>query len=294
MSGETLATYAEIIMGQSPASEFCNTNGEGLPLLNGPTEYGPHHPTPVQFTTDVRKTACAGDILFCVRGSTTGRMNWADQEYAIGRGVAAIRHKNGKEYQAFVRAVIEFGLSDLLMQATGSTFPNVSGQQLASLWCPTLDLPEQRVIAHILGTLDDGIELNRQMGATLEAMARAIFKEGLHQDSREHRLDDLCEIFDGPHATPRTVAQGPVFLGISNLLDGLLDLSDTRHVTEDDFVRWTKRVTPTSGDVVFSYETRLGQAARIPKGLRCCLGRRMGLLRAKEEKISPVTLLYAY
>ncbi len=37
-------------------------------------------------------------------------------------------------------------------------------------------LPEQRAIAHILGTLDDKIELNRRMNETLEAMARAIFK----------------------------------------------------------------------------------------------------------------------
>ena len=38
-------------------------------------------------------------------------------------------------------------------------------------------LPEQRTIAHILGTLDDKIELNRQMNQTLEAMARAIFQD---------------------------------------------------------------------------------------------------------------------
>ena len=37
-------------------------------------------------------------------------------------------------------------------------------------------LPEQRAIAHILGSLDDKIELNRQMNATLEALARALFK----------------------------------------------------------------------------------------------------------------------
>ena len=38
------------------------------------------------------------------------------------------------------------------------------------------DPPEQRAIAHILGTLDDKIELNRRMNETLEAMARALFK----------------------------------------------------------------------------------------------------------------------
>ena len=42
---------------------------------------------------------------------------------------------------------------------------------------PTIPpLPEERVIAHILGTLDDKIELNQRMNETLEAMARAIFK----------------------------------------------------------------------------------------------------------------------
>jgi type I restriction enzyme, S subunit len=96
MEGSSLARHAEIVMGQSPPGESCNTAGVGVPLLNGPTEYGPYHPTPVQFTTDARKIARLGDLLFCVRGSTTGRMNWADREYAIGRGVAAIRHKNCK------------------------------------------------------------------------------------------------------------------------------------------------------------------------------------------------------
>lgn len=93
MVGDYLRDNAEIVMGQSPPGESCNAEGVGLPLLNGPTEFGPHHPSPVQFTTDARKRARAGDLRFCVRGSTTGRMNWADREYAIGRGVAAIRHK---------------------------------------------------------------------------------------------------------------------------------------------------------------------------------------------------------
>ncbi len=176
MADERLADACEVIMGQSPPGDSCNDDAVGLPLLNGPTEYGPYHPSPVQFTTDARKRANAGDVLFCVRGSTTGRMNWADQEYAIGRGVAAIRHKTDLTLQPFVRAVIEFGLPTLLAQATGSTFPNVSADQLASLSWPPLQPAEQRAIAHILGTLDDKIELNRRMNETLEAMARALFK----------------------------------------------------------------------------------------------------------------------
>ena len=163
-------------MGQSPPGKTCNATGVGTPLLNGPTEFGPHHPTPVQFTTGARKTASAGDLLFCVRGSTTGRMNWADRDYAIGRGVAAIRHKRHRRLQPLVRGIVERNLPELLAQATGSTFPNVNARHLANIPWPALDLPAQRAIAHILGTLDDKIELNRRNNETLEAMARALFK----------------------------------------------------------------------------------------------------------------------
>jgi type I restriction enzyme S subunit len=103
-------------------------------------------------------------------------MNWADQEYAIGRGIAAIRHKKGPELQPFLRALIEYHLPALLAEATGSTFPNVSYDQLADLSCQIPPLPEQQAIATMLGVLDDKIELNRKMNETLEAMAQALFK----------------------------------------------------------------------------------------------------------------------
>ncbi|MBE9233587.1 restriction endonuclease subunit S [Cuspidothrix issatschenkoi LEGE 03284] len=171
-----LADLAEILMGQSPSGETCNSQYLGIPLLNGPTEFTSHHPIPVQFTIDPKKIAEPDDILFCVRGSTTGRMNWSDQKYAIGRGIAAIRHKQGSEYKHFVRGLLEFKLPLLLTIATGSTFPNISKEQLLSLPCDIPPLSEQKAIAHILSSLDDKIELNRQMNETLEAMARAIFK----------------------------------------------------------------------------------------------------------------------
>ena len=164
-------------MGQSPAGEDCNREGLGLPLLNGPTEFGPSHPEPTQFTTDPKKRALPGDLLFCVRGSTTGRMNWADQEYAIGRGIAAIRHMLTPKLQPLVRAVIEQHLPVLLQAATGSTFPNVSGPQLAAIPFPNVAPKDALAIAFVLGALDDKIELNRRMNETLEAMARAIFKD---------------------------------------------------------------------------------------------------------------------
>ncbi|MFA7269894.1 MAG: restriction endonuclease subunit S [Sterolibacterium sp.] len=108
------------------------------------------------------------------------------------------------------------------------------------------------------------------------------------------RIGDVADVFDGPHATPTKVDSGPIFLGISSLDNGRLNLSESERVSEEDFVQWTRRVQPTAGDVVFSYETRLGQAALIPPTLRCCLGRRMGLVRPVADKLDPRFFLYQY
>ena len=61
--------------------------------------------------------------------------------------------------------------------AVGATMPSLNTQILSDIAVPhPRGLNEQRAIAHILGTLDDKIELNRRMNETLEAMARALFK----------------------------------------------------------------------------------------------------------------------
>ena len=107
-------------------------------------------------------------------------------------------------------------------------------------------------------------------------------------------IGEVAQVFDGPHATPKKTNSGPVFLGISSIKNGRLDLSDVEHLSEDDFARWTRRVIPQEEDVVFSYETRLGQAAIIPPGLRCCLGRRMALVRPNRGRLLPRYFLYYF
>lgn len=107
-------------------------------------------------------------------------------------------------------------------------------------------------------------------------------------------ISEIARVFDGPHATPKKISSGPYFLSISSLDKGRLDLTKSAFLSEEDFTKWTKRVTPEEGDLLFSYETRLGEAALMPAGVRACLGRRMGLLRINKDKAIPEYVLYAY
>ncbi|MFZ2843630.1 restriction endonuclease subunit S [Psychrobacter sp.] len=61
-------------------------------------------------------------------------------------------------------------------EGTGTTVSNIRMPNIKAFQIPTPTLPEQKAIAHILGSLDNKIELNRQMNETLEAMAQALFK----------------------------------------------------------------------------------------------------------------------
>jgi type I restriction enzyme S subunit len=102
-------------------------------------------------------------------------------------------------------------------------------------------------------------------------------------------------IFDGPHATPQESTEGAVFLGIKNITnDGHLDFTDIRFVSETELPRWTRRVKPSPGDVVFTYEATLHRYAVIPEGFRGCLGRRVALLRPDPEKADSRFLLYYF
>lgn len=193
---------------------------------------------------------------------------------------------------------------------------------LAAIRVPAPPLVTQKVISALLNSLDDRIVLLRETNATLETIAQRLFKswfvdfdpvhakaewlepEGMDASTAAlfpdcfeeselglvprgwevNPIGELVEgIYDGPHATPAESVRGPIFLGIKNLTGTRLELTDIRHISEDDWARWTRRVEPTHGDIVFSYEATLGFFAVIPPEVRCCLGRRLALIRPHTE-----------
>jgi type I restriction enzyme, S subunit len=109
-------------------------------------------------------------------------------------------------------------------------------------------------------------------------------------------LHELAEgIFDGPHATPPESSEGPIFLRLDNITpEGRLDLTDLRFIAPEDFPRWTRRVTPQPGDVVFSYEATLHRYVVIPEGFHGCLGRRLALVRPNRKTVQPEYLHYFF
>jgi len=132
---------------------------------------------------DVERYAITpGDILIAMTGATVGKVGCfpvTRERFYLNQRVGKVYLTSpGKADYRFLYYVLsqDTYVNQMFGTADGSAQANISGAQIERLEIPMPPLPEQRAIAHILGTLDDKIESNRRMNETLDAMARALFK----------------------------------------------------------------------------------------------------------------------
>lgn len=143
-----LKFIANVNMGQSPNSEDCNLDGNGIAFLQGNAEFGKISPKEKQYCLVPKKIAKSGELLFSVR-APVGALNIADKEYGIGRGLCSIRGlKDIKStYLWWVLLCYKYQLDAI---ATGSTFEAVSVEQVENLCLTLPSVLEQSQIASFL------------------------------------------------------------------------------------------------------------------------------------------------
>jgi type I restriction enzyme S subunit len=220
--------------------------------------------------------------------------------------------------------------AELLRIVVGGAQRNLSGMLIRQHKLPVPSLREQHAIAHILGTLDDKIELNRRMSETLEAMARALFQswfvdfdpvraksEGRDPGLPKHLADlfpdsfeesevgeipsgwevasigEVAYVIDCLHSRkPERRDSGFPLLQLANIRDdGLLDMSDTYLISETDYRHWISRMEALEGDCVITNVGRVGAVAQIPAGQKAALGRNMTGVRCRSDFPFPTVLI---
>ena len=141
--------------GRAIADTLQHTNGLGI--ANSSARILPAN------TVCLSRTASVGYVVVMGRPMATSQdfVNWVCSE--------SLDHR-------FLKYVLLAEKSAFLRFASGTTHQTIYFPEVKAFHVCLPPLSEQRAIAHILGTLDDKIELNRRMSETLEAMARALFK----------------------------------------------------------------------------------------------------------------------
>lgn len=147
-----LGEIAEIVMGQSPSSQYYNREGNGLPLIQGNADIRNRESIRRIFTTDSPKRASSGDILITVR-APVGEIARAVFDCCVGRGVAAI--KGGSDFLYHLLIWLEPKWEAL---SKGSTFDSINSSDLRVFLINLPPLAEQHAIATLLTDMDREIE----------------------------------------------------------------------------------------------------------------------------------------
>ena len=285
-------------MGQSPASDSYNQDGEGLPFYQGNADFGRESPTPRIWCTDPKKIAEKGDILISVR-APIGAVNTASERCCIGRGVAAIRPNQQLLTTSFLKHQLLASSKKLEAMGTGSTFKAVGKKALTSFPISLYPTIAQAVIEQQLDWTLNELEVAKRQLTSLDSLVKSRFVE-MFGDSDSSAFDtvlveDVCtDVVDCPHQTPKY--QGKLThpaIRTSELVGTTIDWSTMRYVSEEEYSRRVKRLKPRPGDVVYAREGVYGTAAILPEGYQFCLGQRTMLYRPNGELCTSSYLLYS-
>lgn len=154
-----LKDISNILMGQSPKSEFYNQLGEGLPFHQGVTNFGNRFPTNLTYSSKLLRVAEEGDFLISVR-APVGRINIAHTKMVIGRGLSAISSKtNTPSYLLYTLKVI-FNEED--RYGSGTIFNSINKGELESL---KVIVPDQKIMNEYevkVSKIDQLIKMNHE------------------------------------------------------------------------------------------------------------------------------------
>lgn len=179
----TIGEIAEVVGGGTPSTKNPENFDGSMPWITPKDLSGPHdryigrgkrNLSQRGLENSSAKLLPSGSILLSTR-APIGYVALAKNPIATNQGFRSLVVKKGFSQEYLYYWLIQ-NTEELKRHASGSTFQELSGSALKTISLYLPPFPEQHAIAHILGTLDDKIELNRQMSETLEAMAQALFK----------------------------------------------------------------------------------------------------------------------
>ena len=171
-----LKDVCTINMGQSPASNSYNDNGDGVPFFQGNADFGERYPVTRKWCSAPTKIAAPEDILISVR-APIGAMNYAKEECCIGRGLAALTPDKSKVSPEFIFWLLKGKNAELNSKGTGSTFKAIGRKVLEETMVPDVPLEKQLEYSEILERVYDVIQARKEELLKLDELIKARFIE---------------------------------------------------------------------------------------------------------------------
>jgi len=174
--------FLKLNMGQSPSSDDYNSDQEGIPFIQGVTEFGEKYPEIQVWCTKPKKIAEKNEILFSVR-APVGRMNLTHTKICIGRGIASLKPK-GANNLLYCYYLLQHYIDRFIPFSQGIPYDAINKPSLSQTTFPfSENEDEQKGIAKIISNVDESIErinkLIEQMKLLKKKMMQELLTKGL-------------------------------------------------------------------------------------------------------------------
>ena len=263
-----LSDIALVTMGQSPQSEHYNSEGEGVPFLQGNRTFGRKYPTFDTYTTFVTKRANAGDVIMSVR-APVGDLNITPVDMCLGRGVCSLRMNNGN--QEYLYYLMKYNVAELINKESGTVFGSVNRNDINNLEVNIHEENEQIKIAKLLSAIDEKIEKNEKINNNLYEQVKALYSQmfvNICNDNRPKcRMEDFFDISIGK-TPPRKESQwfsnssnNRVWVSISDMGNAELYISNSsEYLTHEAVDKFNVKIIPDN-TVILSFKLTVGRVA---------------------------------
>jgi len=190
--------FTDSIMGQSPPSDTYNLNNEGVPFLQGVTEFGEMFPNPILWCSSPKKLAESDQILFSVR-APVGKMNLSNMKICIGRGLVALKPKR-KNNLIYCYYLLQQFNDRFIPFSQGVTYDAINKDELSKVVFPfTENISEQDKIGSILSNIDSLINKQKKLiyqnQNLMKSLLQKFFNEGLNNKSKNTKKVTLSPRF---------------------------------------------------------------------------------------------------
>lgn len=295
-----LGEVCDIIAGQSPPGDTYRDEPSGLPFFQGKADFGSLHPVPRTWCVVPSKVAEPGDILISVR-APVGPTNVANTRCCIGRGLAAIRPRSGMDRDYVLFALRHFE-DDLAALGSGSTFSAIGRRELESLVLPVPPLLEQKRIAAALREQLDAAArmraaaevLDGEVKSLAEAHIRKTFESPACSAAPAATIGDVASlVIDGPHVTPIYVDQGVPFVTVRNIVNRVVDFTETRFITAEDHARFSGRGRAEVSDILYTKDGTLGIPCLVQEAHKFSFFVSVALIKLRRNLVDPRYVAYA-
>lgn len=281
-----LSEIVEVTMGQSPKSEYYNSEGVGIPFLQGNRTFGLKRPIFDTYTTLVTKEARAGDVIMSVR-APVGDLNITPVDMCLGRGVCSLRMKNGN--QEFLYYMMRYYIPQLLNKESGTVFGSVNKNDINGLEVDIIsDAKHQQRIARFLTMIDDKIELNIAINDNLLQQCATLYDE-ICSTAEIALMSDLVTVIE-TGSRPKGGAQtsGIPSIGAEKIERfGTYDYSGEKFISEEYFAK-LKRGIISSGDVLLykdgAYTGKSSMALDGFPHVKCAVNEHVFIIRTLNKK----------